>query len=106
MASPNQRKVVSPKDRVKPEGPFYQLEWQWVEQVMLKTQNANCAILWQYFFKNAPEYVCELSSLYCKNVLCLGEKAYKSAFERLVECGYLQLRENSRTCYDFIPFPN
>lgn len=50
MASPNQRRITSPKERIKPEGPFYQLEWNWVEQVMIRTKNANCAILWQYFF--------------------------------------------------------
>lgn len=105
MASPNQRRIISPKERSKPEGPFYQLEWNWVEQVMIKTKNANCAILWQYFFKNAPEYVCELSSSYCKDVLGFGEKAYKTAFDALVANGYLKLKEGSRTSYDFIPFP-
>lgn len=105
MASPNQRRIISPKERIKPEGPFYQLEWNWVEQVMIRTKNANCAILWQYFFKNAPEYVCELSSSYCKDVLGFGEKAYKTAFDTLVANGYLKLKEGSRTSYDFIPFP-
>ena len=106
MASPNQRRIISPKERIKPEGPFFQIEWVWIEEVIMRTQNANCVILWEYFFKNAPEYVCELSSAYCKNVLGFGEKAYKAAFDRLVTCGYLKLRKNSHTVYDFVPFPD
>ena len=105
MASPNQRRIISPKERIKPQGPFFQIEWNWIEDVIYKTQNANCVLLWQYFFKNAPEYECELSSAYCREVLRMGEKAYKNAFEILVAHGYLKLREGSKTKYDFSPFP-
>lgn len=105
MSSPNQRKIISPKERIKPTEPFFQIEWKWIEDVIQRTQNSNCVILWQYFFKNAPEYVCELSSSYCRNVLQLGEKAYKAAIDRLISCGYLQLKEGTKTVYYFVPFP-
>ena len=106
MSSPNQRKVISPSERIKPKEPFFQIEWKWIEEIIQETQNPNCVILWQYFYKNAPDYICEVSSSYIRNVLQMGEKAYKAAFDRLIECKYLVRKGNSKTIFDFVPFPN
>ena len=105
MASPNQRKIVCSIEKPKLTGGFFQIKWEWIEDVTYRTGNANATLLWQFLYKNKKDYVFEFSSSYFRTALKIGRRALEKAFADLEINGYLKLREDTKTVYEFIPFP-
>ena len=52
MASPNQRKIVCSIEKPKLTGGFFQIKWEWIEDVTYRTGNANATLIWQFLYKN------------------------------------------------------
>lgn len=107
---PNQRRVTTNKKIIDGKlegagGSMIIAYWSDVCRVVKQTNNPLCGILWEYFFKNENGYTIGLSPEELYNTLGIKKTAYETAFKLLLNYGYLKLKEGTKTCYDFIPYP-
>lgn len=107
---PNQRRITNHKNFQKGKligagGPMVVAYWNDICQVMRITQNANAVLLWEYIFKNEDNYTFGLSPEEIRITLGIGKRAYDSAVMNLIAKGFLIQKENTKNCYDFVPYP-